>query len=200
VQGLNTASDVSVENLAVGDADLDALAGLPTFDAAVLEIRFTPTNNLISFQYAFGSEEYNEWITGANDVFGFFLNGTNIAQLPGTSTDVSLNSVNSGANTDYFFDNESGLLPTQLDGFGGINKNFLLYAMGSVNPGVENVLRIAIGDIFDGTLDSAVFLAGGTLIDSTPVPEPSTYSLLGAGVLCAIIWLRRRAAASRARA
>ncbi len=85
VEGLNSAGDVSVENFAAGDADLDNLAGVFTYDAAVLEIRFTPTNNVISFQYAFGSEEYNEWVGGANDVFGFFLNGTNIARLPGGS-------------------------------------------------------------------------------------------------------------------
>ncbi len=199
VEGLNSASDVSVENFAAGDADLDGLSGLFTYDAAVLEIRFTPTQSLIRFQYAFGSEEYNEWVTGTNDVFGFFLNGTNIAKLPDSVTDVAITTVNNGANQDYYFDNESGSLPTQLDGFGGIQQSHLLFAFGAVNPGVENVLRIAIGDVFDGALDSAVFLAGGSLIDTTPVPEPSTYSLFGACALSAIIVLRRRAARMRDR-
>jgi hypothetical protein len=196
VEGLNTAANTSVENLAAGDADLDALGGAPSFDAAVLEIRFTPTNNVISFQYAFGSEEYNEWVSGVNDVFGFFLNGTNIAVLPSTTTDVSINSVNNGANPEFYFDNELSVLATQLDGFGGINANYYLHAIGAVNAGVENVLRIAIGDILDGALDSAVFIAGGSLIDSTPVPEPSTYALGGTLALAGLIAIRRRTRAT----
>ncbi len=31
-----------------------------------------------------------------NDVFGFFVNGTNFALLPGTTTPVSINNVNNG--------------------------------------------------------------------------------------------------------
>jgi hypothetical protein len=199
VEGTNTAGDTNVENFASGDAALSALSGLSSYEAAVLEIRFTPTRSLLSFQYAFGSEEYNEWVGFDNDVFGLFLNGTNIAKLPGGS-DAGISTINQGANSAYYYDNELGLLPTQLDGFGGINPGYYLFASGTVNVGVQNVLRIAIGDAGDflqGTLDSALFIAGGSLITTTPVPEPSTYALCGSFVLLGMIWLRRRALAAR---
>lgn len=60
-----------------------------------------------------------------------------------------------------------------------------------MNVGVENVLRISIGDIFDGALDFAVFVAAGSLT-ATPVPEPSTYALGGSLALAGLIALRRR--------
>jgi hypothetical protein len=116
--------------------------------------------------------------------------------LPSTTTDVSINSVNNGANPEFYFDNELSALATQLDGFGGINPNYYLHAIGAVNAGVENVLRIAIGDILDGALDFAVFIAGGSLIDSTPVPEPSTYALGGTLALVGLIAIRRRTRAT----
>jgi hypothetical protein len=37
-----------------------------SFDANVLTFTFVPTTNQVSFQYVFGSEEYNEWVLGQN--------------------------------------------------------------------------------------------------------------------------------------
>jgi hypothetical protein len=190
VEGTNTASGTGLNNGLPGDAALTGL--LPsgnTFDASVLEIRFTPTNSIVSFQYVFGSEEYNEYVNSSyNDVFGFFLNGTNVALIPGTSTPVTINNVNNGLNANYYFDNTSGARATQLDGLVGVKTGFFLYAIG-------------IADAGDGVLDSAVFLAGGSFTDAPPpnaVPEPSTYALFGAGALVGMIVLRRRSAARRA--
>lgn len=198
VQGLNTSTGISTSNGLAGDAGLTAIAGA-TYDASVLEIHFTPTNNVISFQYVFGSEEYNEYVDHYNDVFAFFLNGLNIALVPGTSTAVSINNVNLGDYPQYYYDNTTGSLPTQMDGLVGRNAGFYLYAMGAVNAGVENVMRIAIADGGDTALDSAVFLAAGSFIDDLPplpgaVPEPSTYGLIGVlSLLAMVAWRRKQA-------
>lgn len=82
-----------------GDVDLDAILGIPgvTFNATVLEFDFIPTNEFLIFDYVFGSEEYNEFVCSAfNDIFAFFVNGTNQALLPDGVTVVAINSVNSG--------------------------------------------------------------------------------------------------------
>ena len=79
---------------------MDALIpGFFTNDACVLEFEFSCDTEPegFSFKYVFGSEEYNEYVdTTFNDVFGFFLDGENIALIPGTPTPVSINNVNCG--------------------------------------------------------------------------------------------------------
>jgi hypothetical protein len=85
-----------------GDEILTALINRQTFDAAILEFDFIPSSNVLSFQYAFGSEEYEEYVGGVfNDVFAFHISGGpegynnyNIAKIPGSNTPVSINNVN----------------------------------------------------------------------------------------------------------
>lgn len=101
VVGPNSFDDTTTSFGTPGDADLDTLVtNTTTFDAAVLEFDFEcegPTPDVISFQYVFSSEEYNEFTnTQFNNVFGFFLNGTNIALLPDNVTPVAINNVNGG--------------------------------------------------------------------------------------------------------
>lgn len=63
----------------------------------MLEFDFTTTGGNLFFSFVFASEEYNEYVNSSfNDVFGFFVNGVNIALVPGTSTPVAINSVNCG--------------------------------------------------------------------------------------------------------
>jgi len=55
-----------------GRSGLTVLAGIATFDAAVLNFDFIPDSDTVQFQYVFGSEEYNEFVGSPfNDVFGF---------------------------------------------------------------------------------------------------------------------------------
>ena len=88
-------ADTSTVNNTPGDTDLNGLTTSPTFDACTLEFDFScPSASQISFQYVFTSEEYNEYVNSQfNDVFGFFLNGVNIATLPGGMS-VAINNVN----------------------------------------------------------------------------------------------------------
>ena len=83
-------------------------------DVAILEFDFTPTTDHVSFEYAFASEEYCDYVNSEyNDVFGFFISGPgingskNIALIPGSSDNVAINSVNFTKNDQYYRDNTS---------------------------------------------------------------------------------------------
>jgi hypothetical protein len=166
-----------------GYAPLMTLNGNQTTnDAAVLSFSFVPTAGVVSFRFVFGSEEYNEFVYQFNDVFGFFLNGTNIALIPGTNAPITINTVNNDLNTAYYTDNTDGHLNTQLDGLVGVSQ--ALYATGPVNPNEVNTIVLAIADTLDTALDSAVFIQGGTFNPAPPpnVPIPSSVLLLGSGL------------------
>ncbi|MGH2357970.1 MAG: choice-of-anchor L domain-containing protein, partial [Candidatus Limnocylindria bacterium] len=97
VEGPNACQGVTTSNATAGDADLTTLAGFDTFDAAILEFDFVPKSDTVSFRYVFSSDEYNEYSNSSyNDVFGFFVNQTNCALVPGTTEPVSINTINGG--------------------------------------------------------------------------------------------------------
>ena len=60
------------------DSDFASIASGETNDVAVLECDFVPWDNVVTFNFVFGSEEYMEWVgMDYNDVFGFFVDGIN---------------------------------------------------------------------------------------------------------------------------
>lgn len=140
-----------------GDADLDALVSGSTRDAAVLEIEFIPTHDTVAFTYVFGSEEYLEYVGSQfNDVFAFFVNGVNFATLD-DGTVVSINNISHQTNSEFFRDNTSGEFDTGLDGM-----TTVLGFEAQVNPGVANILKLAIADVSDRILDSVVMIQAGS--------------------------------------
>ena len=187
--GPNNNGSYSVDNGVPGDSALDALIPGSTTDATVLEFDFVSTGGSLYFNFVFASEEYNEWVGSQyNDVFGFFLDGVNIALIPGTSTTVAINNVNNGANSEYYNDNSNGLYDIEYDGFTDV---FTATALG-LTEGTHHI-KLAIADAGDYFLDSAVFIQGGTFSDTPPsaVPVPAAVWLLGSG-LAGLAGLRKK--------
>jgi len=157
-------------------------------DAAVLEFDFVPISDTVSFRYIFGSEEYPEYVTSFNDVFGFFISGVsplggfytnqNIALIPGTTSPVSIYNINNGstnsgpcANCSYYVNNSTGSF-VKFDGF-----TTVLTAWARVFPCMTYHITIAIGDAGDHVYDSGVFLEANSfsssMLEVTQAPSNS---------------------------
>ena len=176
-----------------GDPDLDELANGTTSDAAILEFEFTVPGDVdeVTFNYVFGSEEYNEYVGSEfNDVFAFYVNGENCAVVedpedPDETVPVSINTINNGqpgtepTNPDLYVNNdpfnadstgetvsEDDLENTEMDGF-----TTVLKCNHSVNPGESNTMRLAIADTGDASYDSWVFLQAGSLTSAEPTVD-----------------------------
>jgi hypothetical protein len=186
-EGPNSADNTTTGNGLPGDFDLDTLIpGSPvTQDATILEFDFETTTGDLFFDYIFASEEYNEFTNSQfNDVFGFFLDGQNIALIPGTNTPVAINTVNGGnpfgtnaSNPDLYNNNDPNdpgpsSFNIEYDGFTDV---FTAQAMG-LSPGTHTI-KLAIADTGDANLDSAVLIDNFTDVPSSPEPS-SLYSLL----------------------
>ena len=97
VEGPNTEDLSSGVSTNVGYEPLDELFGVQTADSTVLEFDFELTDDEFTLRYVFASEEYNQFVnTTYADVFGVFLDGEILSLVPGTSTPVSVNTVNAG--------------------------------------------------------------------------------------------------------
>ena len=143
-----------------GDADLEAEAGVNTYDACVLEFDCIPAGDTLLFNFSFGSEEYPEYVGASfNDIFAIYLSGpdipfpVNVAQLP-DGTPVAINNVNALSNSDFYNDNE---VPAgQHVRYDGFTENLTAFA--EVHPGEEYHFKVAIADAGDMIFDSGVFL------------------------------------------
>ena len=185
-----TTGDIHLEhNLAQGTQVLDPCFIQFEFSCPETTDIYTPQ---VRFDYVFGSEEYLQkkkkeedvevdkdvHNRGANpDLLGFFLNGENIALVPdenGGVAKVSIEDVNEKKNTQYFVSNkfeDSTSLYSAVEADGFTTK---LTASGTAKPG-WNIVKLAIGDVADGNLDSWVLLEAGTFscfLGSAPQPKP----------------------------
>ena len=171
------------------DADLLMISSTTILrDQAILEFDFVPLGDSVSFRFVFASEEYPEFVCSQwNDVFAFFLSGpgitgpftngaVNLALVPNTTVPIAINTVNAGSpgvlgggayvcaasdpnwqtNSIYYVDNTGGST-LQLDAF-----TVPMIAGSSVQCGQTYHLKIAIADAGDSSVDSAVFLEGGS--------------------------------------
>lgn len=145
---------------------------LPT-NGVVLEFDFIPAGDTISFKYMFGSDEYPEFANSSfNDAFGFFLwgpgisgpyvltgypnGGQTLAVIPGTTTPVTINTVNPTQNPTFYVNNQNGVAygsAIQYDG-----TTVLLTANASVQCGQTYHIKLAICNVSDQSYDSGVFL------------------------------------------
>ncbi|MBC8355867.1 MAG: choice-of-anchor L domain-containing protein [Planctomycetes bacterium] len=153
------------------DADLDAAFNVATTDTTYLQFDFSSDSSELFFNYVFASEEYNEFANSAfNDVFGFFLDGQNIALLPGTTTQVSINTVNGGGpifglnpqNPQFYVNNDpsnAGLFLNEV-GYDGFTVR-LTAQVTNLAPG-PHTIKLAVSDVVDTALDSGIFLETGS--------------------------------------
>ena len=168
-----------------GDADLQALANNTSFDASVLEIDFTPTSNVVTLQFTFGSEEYNEYVYSTfNDAIGVWVNGVHTSVTP-TGDAVAIDAVNQAAtfnpgfgsqandpnpangvfdsaNPSLYVNNSTGNFNVEMDGF-----TVTLTFTANVNVGVSNTIKLGVTDIGDGAFDSWLFVRENSLQTNT---------------------------------
>ncbi len=180
----------------VNDPDLNKIATGQTLNTVVYTIKFIPTSDTIRFKYVFASEEYPEYACGnVNDCFGFFIsgpgingtfsnNGKNIALIPGTNLNVSINNVHPNnpalapcpaKNAQYYISNDgSNKNPV----FDGILKVFTAEAI--VVPCQVYTIKLAIADVGDSAYDSGVFLEAKSFGAAAVKVATATASLDGA--------------------
>lgn len=170
------------------DADIDlmsSMSGSPgSQDAIAIEFDFTVmVSDTLDFNYVFGSEEYPEFVNSSfNDAFGFFISGPgstgpfsnmadNISTIPGTTTEVAINSVNDMENSQYYVDNEMGL-HVVYDGFTtSLPASFVAVANETYH------VKMVIADRGDSAFDSGIFLSFNSLSQDSLLVPPAEFSV-----------------------
>ena len=179
-----------------GDQDLDAEFGLDpmtgpvTEDTTSLEFDFRmvdgiglDVNGTLNLNFVFASEEYNEQVgTDFTDVLAIFVDGQNIALVPGTTDPVSVATVNSGnpfdssgatgQNPTFYVNNdpqENGEFLSEL-GYDGLTRK--MTASLPLLAGVHSI-KIVVSDVGDTAGDSAVFIEANSLADTQFVLPPT---------------------------
>lgn len=164
--GPNQADNASQNNNRAGDPDLDALVtGDVTLDACILEFDFVPQTENLQFTFVMGSDEYEEYID-YHDVFAFFLNGVNIALIPGTNTPISIGTINPNVNPSYYVSNYPfpGTHDIECDGF-----TIPISVNATVIPGETNHIKLAVADYMDYVWDTWIFMKAETFISGVNV-------------------------------
>lgn len=181
----------------LGDPDLEqALGTTNTSNATVLEFDFTAITNVISFNYLFASNEYQDnFPCNYSDGFAFLIKeiGTatykNLAVIPGTTIPVSSKNVHPIINT---FNSSSGPKPgcpaeneTYFGSFNNSPNNtspinysgqtVVMNAQTSVIPGKTYHIKLVIADQSGYFYDSAVFIEAGSFTSKIDlVPDRTT--------------------------
>jgi gliding motility-associated-like protein len=160
------------------------IGGKETYDAAVLRFQFRILGDYVKFRYVFASEEYNEFVCSEfNDAFAFFISGPgiagmeNLALVPGTTTPVTINTINNGAVGVNGSSSNSPCILSNSAFFAGNNQNSVQYdgftrpmtaEKGGLQSCVWYTLTLVIADVNDSQYDSAVFLEAGSLSSNAP--------------------------------
>jgi len=165
------------------DPQLQSLEPSADNDCCILEFDIVPYCTQLSIRFAFGSEEYLNWVSqGYNDAFGFFITGPNpaggnynnknIAVLP-NGTIASIDNINAGANSSYYVNNGSGSTIV----FGGFTTP-ITSTLNLVPCGTYH-FKMAIADAGDHIFDSGVFIDFLQCTNVTTLTMNSTASSCG---------------------
>jgi len=155
----NSAPDTSTDTAGVDrDPGLDQIAGVPTYDGAFFEARFTSGGDTLSMQLTFSSEEYLEWVNaGYNDAVGIWVNGVRAPMALGDG-EISIDNINTGSNAGLFLDNSGSAYNSEMDGL-----TVTLTVKAPVSTTGENTLRIGIADAGDAVYDSNLLIVGKSI-------------------------------------
>ncbi len=134
------------------------------FDIARLTYSFRPNTGVtkVVFQFAMGSEEYNEYVgQGYSDNLLVLLSGgvysnTNVALVPGTATGVDIDTINAAVNSAFYRNNEVAPVPVPdsvLDGH-----TVVISPVRTVVPGTTYSVTYSVADVLDNAYNSAAFL------------------------------------------
>jgi len=184
------------------DSDLVKIEPQAIYDVCILEFDLKPSCDTMKFSFAFGSEEYPEFVNQIyNDAFGIFVTGPNpsgavynsynMALIPGTTTAVTINNVNNGPGTAgscpptattgpcqncaYYTDNCSGAT-VQYDGF-----TTPITVKLNVVPCGNYHLKLAIADAGDNGYDSGVLFAANSLACNNYLTVTATSTSVACG-------------------
>lgn len=169
----------------LGDDDLQQLLNdngqnFDNHNASILEFDFIPVTDTIKFDFIFASNEYGpSFQCSFSDVFAFFLtdletgNITNLAVVPGTDIPVSVTTIHDAAyqgdlecgnSYEEYFDKYYGDfgLPRRDNSINYDGMTVPMFAISAVKPGKKYHIKLAIADYSDSSVNSAVFLRGGS--------------------------------------
>lgn len=156
-----------------GDSELELrVAGARSFDAASLEFDVFCVHGQLEFEYQFGSEEYDEYVTQYNDAFMLTVDGVVVSFVPDCSSIVSVNNVHpvepNPSNVELFLDDDDDIKPlvhpthankqVEYDGMTIKLRGHVL-----VEPGKNHRVKLVIADITDDQWDSALFIERGSI-------------------------------------
>jgi uncharacterized repeat protein (TIGR01451 family) len=143
-------------------------------DVTSVKFNIVPTENILSFNFLFASNEYGQFQCQFSDVFGFILTdlttgqSQNIAVIPGTTTPISTTTIRNNlyngscpsVNSQFFstFNINNAASSVNMAGY-----TVPMTAIATVIPNREYSLKLAVGDYQDSSFDSAVFIEGGSL-------------------------------------
>jgi len=153
---------------------------LGSFDVAALQVNFhLTTNTPIKFDFIFGSVEYPYWTSQFTDALLVFLDGTDATNQ--ITFDASNNPVQVGASFGNLVEtddrNTTFAYPHGL--LGRLTTTSATLAAG------DHTLLFEVGDVNDGSLDSAAFIANlraGTGSQGTVSDQPPPLLVTGAQV------------------
>ena len=152
-----------------GNSELNAAAGLPTFDGAILEATFIPDGPVLTMQLVFSSDEYPEYAnTNFNDAVRIIVNGQ-VAQLAIGTGEVSIDNITQGgtnvdnepitpSNENLYLNNSGSDYNTEMDGL-----TVTLTMKAPVIPGEENTIWIGIADAGDAQYDSNLMIVADSV-------------------------------------
>ncbi|WP_290840672.1 choice-of-anchor L domain-containing protein, partial [Flavobacterium sp.] len=173
-------------------------------DYSEIRFNFTPLTNTFSFNFLFASDEYGTWQCQFGDVFAFMLTdntaGTpleNLAVIPNTNIPIGVTSIHdatwNGACPSLYpelFDLYAPSVPaiqTPANVKGSLVK---MTASADVIPGHVYTIKLAVADLTDNALSTAVFLeagsfnVGGTNLSAQLFDPEEFPDLVGPAAVC----------------